>query len=129
MQQAKLLVAGLVLGIGLSACGRDSATNTTTAPSEPPPVATAPSAPTAPPVDSGTAMSNSEMENVIKTRLQSDEQLRAADLDVDVDADKREVTISGTVASQELRNRAVDLAKNTHPGVVVNDKIDVKPAA
>lgn len=126
-QPTKLIVAGLVLGFGLSACGRDRAADTTTAP--PPPVATAPSTPTVPPAATGTVMSNSEMENAIKARLQSDDQLRAADLSVNADADKREVTISGIVRSQELRDRAVDLAKNVHPGVTVNDKIDVKPAA
>jgi osmotically-inducible protein OsmY len=58
-----------------------------------------------------------------------DEQLRVANLDVDADADKKEVTISGTVPSQDLRNRAVDLAKNAQPELSVNDKIEVKRAA
>jgi osmotically-inducible protein OsmY len=39
------------------------------------------------------------------------------------------VTLSGTVRSQEVRNKAVDLAKSAHSGLTVNDKIDVKPAA
>lgn len=126
-KRTKSIAASLMLGIGLSACDRDRPRDTTTAPA-PPPVATAPATPTTPPA-TGTVMSNSEMENAIKAKLQSDEQLRAANLSVNADADKREVTISGTVRSQELRNRAVDLAKNAQPGVTITDKIDVKPAA
>lgn len=124
----KLTIAGLVLGVGLSACGRDRAdrvADTTTTP--PPPSATAPTVP--PPGGTGTVMSNSELENAVKAKFQSDDQLRAANLSVNADVDKKEVTISGTLPSQDLRNRAVDLAKNAQPGVTVNDKIDVKPAA
>jgi osmotically-inducible protein OsmY len=72
--------------------------------------------------------SDSDLENTIKSKLESDPQLQAAKLDVDADAEKNEVTISGTVESQELRQKAVELARNTQPGITVNDKIDVKPA-
>jgi len=122
----KLMIAGLVLGVGLSACGKDRqdrvADTTTTAPSATPNTSTTPGT-------SGTTMSNSDVENAIKAKLQSDEQLRAANIKVDADADKKEITLSGTVPSQELRTRAVDLAKSTQAGMTVNDKIDVKPAA
>jgi len=122
----KLIIAGLVLGVGLTGCGKDRqdrvADTTTTAPSATPNTTTTPGT-------SGTRMSNSDVENAIKAKLQSDEQLRAANIKVDADADKKEITLSGTVPSQELRTRAVDLAKSTQGGMTVNDKIDVKPAA
>jgi hypothetical protein len=31
--------------------------------------------------------------------------------------------------SQEMRNKAVDLAKSAQPGIMIEDKIEVKPAA
>jgi osmotically-inducible protein OsmY len=74
-------------------------------------------------------MSNAELENSIRAKLENDEQLKQAKLSVSADADKNEVTLSGTVPTQDARTRAVDLAKSTQPGVTVNDKIDVKPAA
>jgi hypothetical protein len=74
-----------------------------------------------------TKMSNSDLEEAVKAKLSMEEQLRAANLDVDANADKNEVTISGTVQSQQQRNTAIQLAKSA--GVTVNDKIDVKPAS
>jgi BON domain len=73
--------------------------------------------------------SDSDLENAVKAKLSSDEQLRTANLKVDANADKNEVTISGTVKSQAERSKAIDLAKSAQSGVTVNDKIDVKPAA
>jgi hyperosmotically inducible protein len=72
-------------------------------------------------------MSNSDLETRIKTALNSNEQLRAADLGVDADADKGEATLKGTVETEALRTQAVQLAKNAYAGLVVTDKIDVKP--
>jgi osmotically-inducible protein OsmY len=51
-----------------------------------------------------------------------DEQVRRADLSV-----RAEVTLSGTVESEAVRSRAVELAKTAHVGVVVNDKMTVTP--
>jgi osmotically-inducible protein OsmY len=48
---------------------------------------------------------------------------------VDANADKNEVTISGTVLSQDARTKAVELTKSVQSGLTINDKIDVKPAA
>jgi osmotically-inducible protein OsmY len=50
------------------------------------------------------------------------------DLNVSADAAKNEATVSGTVPTETLRSEAVDLAKAASPGLVVTDKIDVKPA-
>jgi hyperosmotically inducible periplasmic protein len=73
-------------------------------------------------------ISDSDLENRIKAKLNANPQLAAAKLDVDADVDRGEVTLSGTVGSQVLRAEAVDAAKSTYPGLIVNDKIDVKPA-
>jgi hypothetical protein len=91
----------------------------------PPATQTSPS----PSTPSASKMSDSDLEKVVRAKLESDAALKEAKLDVDADADKNEVTISGTVRSQEIRNKAVELAKSAHSGLTVNDKIDVKPAA
>ncbi len=72
-------------------------------------------------------MSNSDLENAIKTKFDADPQLKADDLSVSADADRNEVTLSGTVETQALRMRAVELAKSAHAGLVITDKVDVKP--
>ena len=74
-------------------------------------------------------MSDSDLEQAIRAKFDSDAQLKEAKLDVDAEVDKNEVTISGTVRSQEARSKAVELAKGVQSGLTVNDKIDVKPAA
>jgi osmotically-inducible protein OsmY len=56
-----------------------------------------------------------------------DEQVRKADLSVRADVTKNEVTLSGTVESEAVRSKAVELAKTAHVGVFVNDKMTVKP--
>src|SRR5438477_6885187 len=71
------------------------------------------------------ASSNSDMQQSIKTQLSSDPQLQG--IAVDAKADKNEVTLSGTLLTEDLRTRAVDLAKNGRPNLVVTDKIDVQP--
>jgi osmotically-inducible protein OsmY len=73
-------------------------------------------------------MSNAELENAIRAKLENDAQLKEAKISVSADAAKNEVTLSGTVPTQDARARALDLAKSTQPGVTINDKIDVKPA-
>jgi osmotically-inducible protein OsmY len=75
--------------------------------------------------NSSAASSNSDMQQSIKTQLSSDPQLQG--IAVDAKADKNEVTLSGTVLTEDLRTRAVDLAKNGRPNLVVTDKIDVQP--
>jgi hyperosmotically inducible periplasmic protein len=72
-------------------------------------------------------VSNSDLEARIKTALNANEQLRLADLGVEADADKGQATLKGTVETEALRTEAVQLAKNAYSGLVVTDKIDVKP--
>jgi osmotically-inducible protein OsmY len=70
---------------------------------------------------------DSALENRIKAKINSDEQLKAANLSVIADADKKETTLSGTVKSSALRSKAVDLAKSAEPDLKVNDMIELKP--
>jgi len=70
-------------------------------------------------------LTDSDLERAISNRFASDPQL--SDVKVSANADKNEATISGTVASESLRTRAVELAKAAGPNLVVTDKIDVKP--
>jgi osmotically-inducible protein OsmY len=86
-----------------------------------------PATQTTPP--SAAKMSDSDLEKAVRAKLESDVALKEAKLNVDANADKNEVTISGTVRSQDMRDKAVDLAKSAHSGLTINDKIDVKPAA
>lgn len=72
-------------------------------------------------------VTDSDLEANIKARFNSDPQLKAADLSVRANAGKHEATISGTVASQSLKTRAIELAKDAHAGLSVTDKIEVKP--
>ncbi|MGH7828479.1 MAG: BON domain-containing protein [Candidatus Binatia bacterium] len=147
----KMSVIVLALGVGFAACDRadegqrseapgqtanDKMAGPTSRPETPPAndkMASRPDTPAAkggsPTEKTDAKMSNSDLENAVKAKLTGDEQLRTADLKVDANADKNEVTISGTVKSQDQRNKAIELAKSAHSGVTVNDKIDVKPAA
>jgi osmotically-inducible protein OsmY len=74
-------------------------------------------------------MSDSDLEKVIRTKLESDDAVKQANLSVSADVDDNKATISGTVVSQDLRAKAIDLAKSAQPGLTIEDKIDVKPAA
>jgi osmotically-inducible protein OsmY len=74
-----------------------------------------------------TKMTDSELEDKIKAKFDSDPLLKAADLKVRADADENEAIISGVVEKESLRIKAVDLAKEVSPGLILTDKIDVKP--
>lgn len=73
------------------------------------------------------AMTSSQLEQDIKTAWNADPMLRAADLKVNADVDKNKAEISGTVDSEALRTKAVELAKSIHPGMSITDQIDVVP--
>jgi len=73
------------------------------------------------------AISDSDMQNAIQARLNSDPDLSAAKLDVDAHAKDNKVTLKGTVATEAMRLRAVELAKAGNPNLEITDKIDVKP--
>jgi hypothetical protein len=71
---------------------------------------------------------NAKLEKAVKTMFDADAQLRTANLSVSADVTKNEVTLSGTVDSEALRAKAVELAKSAHVGVIVNNKINVRPS-
>ena len=69
---------------------------------------------------------NATLKDAVKSMLKSDPRLRKADLKVDADVTKNEITLSGTVESTAVRDDAVGLAKTAQVGVVVNNRITVK---
>jgi osmotically-inducible protein OsmY len=71
---------------------------------------------------------NSDLEQSIQARFAADAQLQNSGLTVTTNADKSEVILAGTVASEESRSRAVALAKEAGPQLRIMDTIDVKPA-
>ncbi len=103
IRAGSLLVA---LTLGMAAC--DTTNNATSGASQP-------------------KISDSDLKNAIKTKIDSDAQLKAADIGVSADGDDNTATLSGTVETQAMRTRAVDLARSAHAGLIITDKIDVKP--
>jgi osmotically-inducible protein OsmY len=84
----------------------------------------------APTLSETTAMvrSNADLESAVKAKFKADEQLRSADLGVSANSTNNEITLSGSVESEALRSKAVDLAKSVDSGLTVNDQIEVKPS-
>jgi len=76
---------------------------------------------------SASSMTDSELEQSIKSRLNTDPDLKAANLDVDANAKDNKIKLSGTVSTEAQRNEAVQMAKAVRPTAEVTDKIDVKP--
>jgi osmotically-inducible protein OsmY len=72
-------------------------------------------------------VSNSDLEQSVKSKLAADPQTANAKLDVSANASKNQVTLSGTLYSESARTEAVNDAKAVQPGVDVVDKIEVKP--
>jgi osmotically-inducible protein OsmY len=72
-------------------------------------------------------VTSADIERMVKDKLAADPQLSPRKIDVAADADKNQVTLSGNVPTEQLRMRAVELAKASRTGLIVVDKIDVKP--
>lgn len=72
-------------------------------------------------------MTNDDLDRMVTAKVNSDATLAAYNIDVDADADKNAVTLKGTVPTESLRMKAVDAAKSANAGLMVTDKIDVKP--
>lgn|SRR5262249_37218497 len=77
--------------------------------------------------DSKSKVTDTDIENAIKAKWSNEPVLNNSNLRVDADVDTNSVTLSGTVETEAARSRAVELAKGARPGVLVTDKIDVKP--
>jgi len=74
-----------------------------------------------------TVRSNADLESAVKAKFNADEQLRSAELGVSANSTNNEITLSGSVESEALRSKAVELAKSVDSGLTVNDQIEVKP--
>jgi osmotically-inducible protein OsmY len=70
---------------------------------------------------------NDDLEKAVGAKLEEDTQLKGANLSVNAIAERNEI-LSGTVRSHAARERAIELAKSAKAGILVNNKIDVKPA-
>ena len=55
-------------------------------------------------------------EKAVKSILSKDKELRNTSLTIDIDVTKNEVTLSGTVDSEAVRRKAVELAKTAQVG-------------
>jgi hyperosmotically inducible periplasmic protein len=71
------------------------------------------------------ALTDTQLEERIESAIHANTGLN--DIDADANAKDNLVTLSGTVETEAQRTTAVQLARDTHPGLVVTDKIDVKP--
>jgi osmotically-inducible protein OsmY len=70
-------------------------------------------------------ISNAALEEKIKTNLNTDAQLKAANLDVKANVDRNEVLLSGTVESEAAKTKAIESAKSAQAGLSVTSKINV----
>lgn len=77
--------------------------------------------------DTTAATSQSDVENSIKARLDSDAQLKGANLNVDANLAKGQIKLSGQVQSETERAKALELAKSAQPEFTIQDQINVKP--
>jgi osmotically-inducible protein OsmY len=113
MIQKSLAVAMFLLAIAAVACNRSGDSDNK-----------------APTRSETTAMvrSNADLESAVKAKFKADEQLRSADLGVSANSTNNEITLSGSVESEALRSKAIDLAKSVDSGLTVNDQIEVKPS-
>jgi BON domain len=111
------VIAFLTLGavVAFLACGRSDGPRSSQA-----------DAASAAPGAGSPAAANKALEKAVKAKLDTDERLKTANLSIDADVTKNQVTLSGTVDSEASRSKAVELAKSAQVGVIVNDKINVK---
>ena len=77
--------------------------------------------------DSAEQVTSAELANKIKSKLDTDAQLNTANLKISADASKKVAMISGTVKSESLRSKAIDLAKSGRPDVKILDQIEIAP--
>jgi osmotically-inducible protein OsmY len=81
------------------------------------------------PIGAGSpAKADAKLEQAVRAGLAADQQLRSVDLQVKADVTKNQVTLSGVVGSEALKQRAGEIAKEAHAGVLVENQIQVKRA-
>lgn len=72
-------------------------------------------------------ITDTDIENTIKAKWGMDTAIKAAELSCEADAETNSATVSGTVELEALRTKAVELARSAQPGLLITDKIVVKP--
>jgi len=77
------------------------------------------------PVEEG--LTDAKLQQMVKTRLQGDASISRLNIGVQADAAHKAVELTGTAFTEKQRTRAVEAAKSVRDGIVVADKIDVKP--
>jgi osmotically-inducible protein OsmY len=70
---------------------------------------------------------DADLQQTIQAKLDSDPSIQTADIRVAANATSNEATLSGIVPSENLRMKAVELAKSAQPNLAVTDKIEVRP--
>jgi len=76
--------------------------------------------------EKGTSLTDNDLRDRIQMRINSDPQLKEANLSVEAHADRNHAVISGAVESEELRTRAVSLAESAYPNISIENRIEVK---
>jgi osmotically-inducible protein OsmY len=66
-------------------------------------------------------LSDSDLQKAVRAKLESDAELKEADISVIAIGERNEITLSGTVRTHAAREKAIELAKSSKPGVLVND--------
>ena len=74
----------------------------------------------------GASESDAELRQAARSKLDSD--TRFAQVDVSADARDNQITLSGSVTTEQARTDAVHQAKSARPNLTVVDKIEVNPA-
>ncbi len=72
-------------------------------------------------------LSDSDLSTLVRSKLNDDPALAAADLSVSADAEENSVVLSGTLSSEALRAKAIELAQSARPGLYVTEQIELEP--
>jgi hyperosmotically inducible protein len=126
----KQLLAVFAAGTVLFAAGCDQRTTTSSTPSAPPMTSTT----TTPPANTmasagqtvGAKVDDATITTKVKAALMAEPGLRS--LAIDVDTRDNVVTLNGTVGSQDLKQRAMQVAQGVEGVRSVSDNLVVKPS-
>lgn len=72
-------------------------------------------------------LTDAQLQQMVKTRLQADASISRLNLEVAADAEHKAIELKGTAYTQKQRTRAVSLVKTVRDDLAVADKIEVKP--
>ena len=72
-----------------------------------------------------TTLTDTDLRQTVEAKLATQSQL--GDVRANADVEKNQITLTGTVETEQARMQAVDMAKASRANVSVVDKIDVKP--